>query len=141
MTIVTLMCINFINFATVYAVDANPKLQFNGVYGVEGNYFIFKNQSNVTVGKAGVRLNNSETYLSITANMVNLPATTVGDSVIIDFIPETGYEVNGSIFVGGSSINLPGAESNGPISFDSKTLPSIEFGIGSGVTIEFGGAQ
>ena len=30
---------------------------------------------------------------------------------------------------------------NGPIDFDSDTLPSVEFGIGSGVTIEFGGEE
>ena len=30
---------------------------------------------------------------------------------------------------------------NGPIDFESETLPSVEFGIGSGVTIEFGGEE
>jgi len=30
---------------------------------------------------------------------------------------------------------------NGPVDFNSETLPSVEFGIGSGVTITFGGGQ
>lgn len=74
-----------------------------------------------------------------------------------DFVNSLGPNDSGSIEVCGpgaivlygkaSNDTIEGVNSasvfltNGPLNFDNKTLPSVEFGIGSGVTINFGGDE
>lgn len=97
---------------TVFAVGG-PTLEVRNAASMSGNEFLFTDSTGNTIGKVKVSQNGN---YKAAAEQIQLNDYLEGDDseqVLLELIPESGYEVAGSAAINGTQEFLPGAEADG----------------------------
>ncbi len=109
---------------TVFAADG-PILEVRNASSVNENEFIFTNSTGDTIGR--VKVSQNRTYKAA-SNQIQLNDYLDGEDfeqVLLELIPEEGYEVGSSALINGTQQILPGAEADGSKRWGIDVLRSL----------------